>query len=153
MNATTTEIQEFAEKLVPGDAPGQFAIRAVIVDALRQWEAREAEPGRRQTFLPTSDDQLDRINSPVELEDFRRAYGLRPDWHEPDNNGVTAYVVGDHLDNAMGPTVERGFGELNVVLASEQSSGTSFEHATFLPIAVVNLATLLSWATDRGQVT
>lgn len=147
MTATTTEIQEFAEKLIPGDAPGQFAIRAVVADALRQWEVREAEPGRRQTFLPTSDGQLDRINDPSDLEAFRVAYGLRTDWHEPDNSGVTAYVIGDHLDNAMGSGVDHTFGELNVVLTHTQAYDDKLG-AIHLPIAVVNLATLLSWATD-----
>ncbi len=30
----------------------------------------------------------------------------RPDMHEPDEQGVKAHVIGDHLDNAMGNSIE-----------------------------------------------
>jgi hypothetical protein len=76
------------------------------------------------------------IDSMEDLEAFRVEYGLRPDWHEPDEQEISARIVGDHLDNAMGPTLgDAGeTGELNVLLTHDGQG-----------VAVVNLATLLSW--------
>lgn len=34
------------------------------------------------------------------LRAFQVRHGMRPDWHEPDEQDVTAEVIGDHLDNA-----------------------------------------------------
>jgi len=36
------------------------------------------------------------------LKRFHDKHGLRPDWHEPDEQDVYAEVVGSQLDNAMG---------------------------------------------------
>ena len=41
----------------------------------------------------------------LELLRFAHEAKVRPDWHEPDEQGVEASVVGDHLDNAMGNTI------------------------------------------------
>lgn len=143
----THDIQEFAATMVPEGTLGAVGLRALLVEGIQRWEARASEEsGDLRTYLPTSDDQLDRIQDPNALERFRRAYSLTPDWHEPDNQGVTAYVVGNHLDNAMGSTVDHNHGELQVVLCREQNYSEEQGHV-FLPIAVVNLATLLSWAT------
>jgi hypothetical protein len=144
--------QSVITELIPQDAPGAIGLRAVADAAIQRYvqATQDGASRRKQVFLPTSDGMLDRINDPAELEAFRTAYGLRTDWHEPDNNGITAYVIGDHLDNAMGPTVERGFGELNVVLVHEQTYN-DVQGSVFLPIAVVNLATLLGWATDGAR--
>ena len=74
------------------------------------------------------------------LRKFASNHGLRSDWHEPDEQGVTARVVGDHLDNAYGneiraTAVEQGFQEFVVVL--EQENGDCLK---------INLATLLALA-------
>lgn len=149
---STYEIDQFVAQIVPEGTVGQVAYRAVLAEAITKWEARDKTAERQQTFLPTSDDQLTRIHTSAALEAFRVDYGLRPDWHEPDESGITAYVIGSHLDNASGATVEHNYGELNVVLAREaEGMDTSFERSTFLPVAVVNLATLLSWATDGAR--
>lgn len=78
-----------------------------------------------------------RINNIAELARWANDHGLRPDWHEPDEQGVSARVVGDHLDNAMGAAAAaaENVGELNIVLTVYGKDA-----------AVVNLATLLSWA-------
>lgn len=76
------------------------------------------------------------IQNLADLARWANDHGLRPDWHEPDEQGVSARVVGDHLDNAMGSTIEHNVGELNVVLTVNGKDD-----------AVVNLATLLGWAT------
>jgi len=86
------------------------------------------------------DVSLTRINDPQALADFAIEHGLRSDWHEPDEREISARVVGDHLDNAMGPTVDRNCGELNVVLTKDGED-----------VAVVNLATLLAWGAAHGR--
>lgn len=77
------------------------------------------------------------VQTPDNLRAFREAAGLRPDWHEPDEQDVDARIIGNHLDNAMGSqNSPDNVGEYNVVLT---------KHG--VDIAVVNLATLLAWAT------
>lgn len=81
------------------------------------------------------------LRTPEDLTRFANKHQLRPDWHEPDNQQVGARIIGDHLDNAMGDaiTLDRGYQEYVVVLTVEGKDA-----------ARVNLATLLSWADDRG---
>lgn len=38
------------------------------------------------------------------LKEFTK--DCREDMHEPDEQGLSARIVGDHLDNAMGTTIE-----------------------------------------------
>jgi hypothetical protein len=138
---------EFAEKMLPEDTMTSRAMRAVIVEAITKYEA-EKTGETPLAIMPTSDLYLSRINAPSELEDFRAVAGMRTDWHEPDEQDVTAYVIGDHLDNAFGPTVDRNHGELNVVLARRSRNAEGY---VLHPQAVVNLATLLGWATDYAR--
>lgn len=79
-----------------------------------------------------------RINSRRELADLAAELGVRPDWHEPDEQDVTARVVGASFDNAGG-RLPRGDdrGEMHVILSREGRE-----------VAAVNLATLLAWAAD-----
>lgn len=81
------------------------------------------------------------------LAEFAQKHGLRPDWHEPDEQGVGARVIGTHLDNAFGATAGRrlaidghDFTEFNVVLTVEDDEGDPQD------AAVVNLASLLAIA-------
>ena len=63
--------------------------------------------------------------------------GCRADMHEPDNNGVSATVEGDHIDNAFG---DAGMcGEMVVVITKEQDHGDSYK-------VKFNLATLIALA-------
>ncbi len=145
------DIKSFVRDLIPDGSLGAVGYRSLVSEAIARWEARdqeEADDYRPQRFLPTADIDVDmhQINSAADLMDLHEGYGLRDDWHEPDNNGITAYVTGNHLDNAMGPTTEHAHGELNVVIAYEQDSEGSVR--VYKPVAVINLATLLSWATD-----
>lgn len=94
----------------------------------------------------TPETALEAIQDAQALADFATAHGLRPDWHEPDERGIGARIVGTHLDNAMGSTTRHEtepWSEFNVILTKE-------DPATSEPrdVAVVNLATLLSWATE-----
>ena len=79
---------------------------------------------------------MQRINSRAQLADVARELGVRPDWHEPDEQRVNAFVVGNRyqLDNAMGPDPAARF-EPNVIITQDGEN-----------VAVVNLATLLAFA-------
>jgi len=72
------------------------------------------------------------------LQAFQTATNIRDDWHEPDNQQVTAVVTGNHLDNAMGDTGRCG--EFVVRLSVDG-----------VEICVVNLATLLAAAAQCSR--
>ena len=79
------------------------------------------------------------LRSVEELKSFMNDYSVPDDWHEPDNSGIDARIIGSHLDNAMGDTMtleHESFGEYNVVFTFEGDD-----------VAVINLATLLHYAT------
>ena len=64
----------------------------------------------------------------------------RPDMHEPDEQGISARVIGDHLDNAMGllirpAAIEKGYQEFVVILMNDASE-----------IFKINLADLIALA-------
>lgn len=72
--------------------------------------------------------------------------GCRPDMHEPDEQELTARVVGSHLDNAMGDRVEpelveEGAQEFVVILErGDEGSGDAARSESF------NLASLIALA-------
>jgi hypothetical protein len=76
------------------------------------------------------------IETPNDLRLFAEQFALREDWHEPEEQGVDAEVVGNHLDNAFGVGSERREPSEFVVVLKHEGEG----------VAKVNLATLLSWA-------
>lgn len=108
------------------------ARRSEIVYSLESAEDVNGQPRENRDM---SDVQC--IHSVAALEQLRQDLGCRPDWHEPDEQDVNAYLQGAHLDNAMGACAdpERACGEFNVVITREDK-----------PVAVVNLAYLLAWA-------
>lgn len=71
------------------------------------------------------------INSPSDLDDFAHEYGLREDWHEPDEQDISVSFSGTSFDNAFGA----GGNEKCVHLKHEGRE-----------VAVVNLANLFAWA-------
>lgn len=83
-----------------------------------------------------------RILDKSEFIALKDELGVRPDWHEPDEQEVTASVAGDMFDNA-------GFWPKEHVLNSDS---TVELYVTFekngVPIAQVNLATLCGWASE-----
>jgi hypothetical protein len=97
-----------------------------------------------------------RIYTRRELVALARELKVRPDWHEPDEQDLTARVFGDSFDNATAPgrwyggsEDEPSRAELHVVLYRKAS--WSDENGTQdTPLAVINLATLLSWATGNN---
>ena len=80
------------------------------------------------------------INTKKELIELAKELGVRRDWHEPDEQDLTAVVKGKCFDNAgfwPGPFegLPKNCVELHVILKKNKK-----------PIAVINLATLLAWA-------
>ena len=67
------------------------------------------------------------------LQDFARKYRLRHDWHEPDEQDVTARVLGKTLDNAMGDTGDCN--EMVVVLYVDKKERCRVNLATVLSLA------------------
>lgn len=88
---------------------------------------------------------MKRIDTRQELVALARELGVRADWHEPDEQEVTAEVRGHDFDNAgfwptpfeHEPEFERAdlYTETHVILSQNGE-----------PVAAVNLATLFSWA-------
>lgn len=84
---------------------------------------------------------MKRITTQTELNALARELGLSGDWHEPDDVGVTAEVYGMSFDNAGfwadGRSDGKRYEEMYVELRKDSE-----------PVAVVNLATLFSWAAN-----
>ena len=64
----------------------------------------------------------------------------RDDWHEPDEQGISAHVVGNRLDNACGESISadaciRGYQELVVVLNDNKGEAHAFNLANLLALA------------------
>lgn len=90
---------------------------------------------------------LRKVNEPVRISDrddltfLSRELGLGSYWHEPDEQDVSARVFGHHLDNA-------GFwGRAEFAYTEHQELHTVIYYQG-VPIASVNLATLLAWAAE-----
>lgn len=90
--------------------------------------------------LPNGDGPV-RISARDDLTFLSRELGLRSCWHEPDEQDVSARVFGHHLDNA-------GFwGRAEFAYIEHQELHTVIYYRG-VPIAAVNLATLLGWAAE-----
>ena len=81
------------------------------------------------------------VQTRQELVDLARELGVRPDWYEPDEQGLEARVKGTYFDNAgfwgraYVPRHRDMATELYVTLVHEGQ-----------PVAEVNLATLFAFA-------
>jgi hypothetical protein len=92
-----------------------------------------------------------------ELRRLARELGVRPDWHEPDEQNVGAKVYGTSFDNAgfwgyradqsPHPDVE----ELHVILWRTRYDEMTDRREDVEPIAAINLATLLAWASEPDR--
>lgn len=80
---------------------------------------------------------MKRITARADLTTLEHELGVRPDWHEPDEQDVTVEVHGNNFDNAgFWPVgTPTGIVEQHVII---KQAGK--------PVAVVNLATLFAWA-------
>lgn len=87
---------------------------------------------------------MKKITTRVELLQLKTELGVRDDWHEPDEQDVTAEVRGVSFDNAgFWPAEERPYAAPEVI---EQHVVLYRDGA---PVAAVNLATLFAWATGH----
>lgn len=85
---------------------------------------------------------MKRITTRDELKKLADELGVRPDWHEPDEQNVTVTAKGHSFDNAgfwPEPTAS-GLMERHVVIKKDGK-----------PVAAVNLATLFAWATGYNE--
>jgi len=82
----------------------------------------------------------DTYETKKKLIKFKKRFGLRDDWHELDEQGIQAKVVGNHLDNAFGDAIDHG--EFVVVLYKDGESPFKNE-------LTINLATLLALASKE----
>jgi len=83
------------------------------------------------------------LDTGTKLRRFAKRHGMRHDWHEPDEQGVTAKVVGSKLDNAMGdePYVMPWNGrvyEMVVCLKGPKGNTLNVNLATVLALAAGN---------------
>lgn len=88
-----------------------------------------------------------RIETAEELEALRADYGITSDWHEPDENGISAIVHGRVLDTAghwPRATEKERRAEITELYVTLQHEGE--------PIAYVNIALLLQWACRHGYM-
>lgn len=93
-----------------------------------------------------------KITERHELVELARTLRVRDDWHEPDEQELTARVFGDNFDNAMGPGYWYGSGDdKHCELTVELRRRTYDDHGEPVEgeaIAQINLATLLAWASE-----
>ena len=85
---------------------------------------------------------MQRINGRAQLVKLAQELGTGADWHEPDEQGLSARVEGEDLDNAgcwpeSAVNIKGYKGEFCVVLTKDGED-----------IAVVNLASLFSMAVN-----
>ena len=82
------------------------------------------------------DSRLRKIQKDIQA--FAKERKLRPDWHEPDNQEVDAFITGHHLDNAFGSSQD-GLPEKSqeylVVLTVEEAPSLFINLADLLAIA------------------
>ena len=71
----------------------------------------------------------------ADLQEFQRKFGLRRDWHEPDEQGISAKVIGKQLDNAFGETIDFPNRECVVVLYHDKKEVGRINLATLLAVA------------------
>lgn len=119
------------------DCPG-FKYRSQCKHA----KAADAEKKQGEPMLKA-------IHYRCDLIELAKELSVRPDWHEPDEQGVTARVRGNVFDNA-------GFWPERCAREDKNGMTQSMEMYVLIlkdlkPVAAVNLATLLSWACSTGK--
>jgi len=76
-----------------------------------------------------------------ELEALKKYLAeCRPDMHEPDEQGIRAHVIGDHLDNACGESIREHaianrYQEYVVILVKDGGEPHRINLATLLALA------------------
>ncbi|MFD6636740.1 hypothetical protein ACFWDN_13060 [Micromonospora chalcea] len=84
-----------------------------------------------------------RITTQDELAKLADELGVRLDWHEPDEKGVTARLEGYNLDNAGSWPKEDGRPAVEMCVIIKKGEDE---------VAAVNIATLLGWASADRRI-
>lgn len=94
-----------------------------------------------------------KIHDRGQLQELAARLGVRPDWHEPGEQDVTALVHGTpgDLDNAGFWGHKPGTKELDTYGDGKQELWVEI-FADGKPVAEVNLASLLAWASERDAL-
>lgn len=98
--------------------------------------------------------KIRQLDTRGDLIALQQELGLRGDWHEPDEQGVTAQVLGFSFDNAMGTDRELVVGHGGVYEAHPRDGRNEMLVVLSVdekPVAVVNLANLFAWACGGGE--
>jgi hypothetical protein len=97
--------------------------------------------------------EIQRIGKRDDLVALANKLGVLPDWHEPDNQEVTAEVRGKSFDNAgfWGIKHEVDFLARHGARGSEAVEMYVVLYQDGEPVAEVNLATLFAFATGYGE--
>lgn len=99
---------------------------------------------------------MQRITTATELAGFGGKHRLRPDWHEPDEQDISARVAGVSFDNAGtwpadliiepdSPALE-----LHVIFSRTEWPDDAIRPRVVEDLACVNLADLCAWAAQSG---
>jgi hypothetical protein len=99
------------------------------------------------------------IHTREQLRELARDLGVRSNWHEPDEQGLTARLDGMSFDNAgFWPTAEalrsghltvRSVEQHIVITRADPDDGCNeCGQGEGTDVAAINLATLLSWAAE-----
>ena len=81
------------------------------------------------------------VTSQKELIELAKQLGVRNDWHEPDEQDLTADVFGKKFDNA-------GFYGLDCMIPDNQKEMYVVLYKQGKPVGEINLATLFAFACD-----
>ena len=117
----------------------------------KAWEHRRGVAKQRDAERATAkvvpEPAIKVINGWRELKALARELGARPDWHEPDEQGLTVTMVGRAFDNAfVGPGFvcdadgRQVWPDKHVILKKEGKA-----------VAAVNLCDLFAWACRTGR--
>ena len=125
------------EGVRPRQIPGGARLLELTPELLAHYGGQPEQKGAAMPTHVTEDGtEVQIITSKFALEALRADLGLREDWHEPDEQGVTVQYQDGEFDNAMAlPSVEAGVWILK----------------DGVKVAYVNLALLFAFGTNfRG---
>ena len=94
---------------------------------------------------------MKRINTRAELVELANELGVRPDWHEPDEQEVTATTHATTHGVAFDNAGFWGKEHRSSYDGTEYTEQYVVLHKNGKPVAAVNLATLFAWATGFGN--
>lgn len=96
-----------------------------------------------------------KIETKAEFAEFAREIGMKSNWHEPDEQDITARVEGTSFDNAgfwprpdFVGTQSEIIREMHVIFSRDRDD---IEGNPREDLAMVNLATLCAWASFGGE--